>query len=398
VVELVDARDSKSRGLYACVSSILTSGTNEIMGTTSDGCPLFLILAKEKMNSNLPLITYYDIDNIDALSYYLSGFQLNQMNQRCRFKIVRRPPRFFEDPKFHGDWRQLLFVLGIFKFQSNGKEYHFCIDRGDHSSNKMNEGYHLPLLEHVHFYFKTNFNAFAIAADREVNAYLQKIIPILPSFPIRVPRRLPLLPRSMQMKKIRARMKNFFKLPTLNDYRRWRLCERDLDVFFLLVYYNRSHHQDLNQFRAEIMRVLAKHRHLKFSMGFVSNKVLPENVTDLQRARLGMKEYLTQLARSKVAIYVRGPHDGISSKFGQYMAMAKPIVGQTLANNRERLYNFPNFNRQFGYDDPEQIAKRVIELLERPDEMNQLARSNATTYDRYLHPENVVSEILEHLK
>jgi hypothetical protein len=143
---------------------------------------------------------------------------------------------------------------------------------------------------------------------------------------------------------------------------------------------------------------LAKHRHLKFSMGFVSNKVLPENVTDLQRARLGMKEYLTQLARSKVAIYVRGPHDGISSKFGQYMAMAKPIVGQTLANNRERLYNFPNFNRQFGYDDPEQIAKRVIELLERPDEMNQLARSNATTYDRYLHPENVVSEILEHLK
>ena len=72
------------------------------------------------MDSDSPLITYYDIDNINALSYYLSGFQLNQSKQRCQFNIVRRPPRFFEDPKFHGDWRQLLFVLGIFKFQSNG--------------------------------------------------------------------------------------------------------------------------------------------------------------------------------------------------------------------------------------------------------------------------------------
>ena len=350
------------------------------------------------MDSDSPLITYYDIDNINALSYYLSGFQLNQSKQRCQFNIVRRPPRFFEDPEFHGDWRQFLFVLGIFKFQSNGEEYHFCIDRGDHSSNKMNEGYHLPLLKHVRFYFKANFNATAIEACGEVKAYLQKIVPILPSFPIRVPRRLPFIPHTIQMKKIRPRMHHFFKQPTLNDYRRWRLHERDLDVFFLLVHYDKSHHRHLNQFRTEIMRALAGQRHLKSSMGFVSNKVLPEDVRDLQQPRLSMKEYLTQLARSKVAIYVRGPHDGISSKFGQYLAMAKPIVGQTLANNRERLYKFPNFDRQFGYDDPEQIANRVIELLDRPDEMDQLTRSNATTYDRYLHPENVVSEVLEHLK
>jgi hypothetical protein len=349
------------------------------------------------MDSDSPLITYYDIDKINALSYYLSGFQLNQLNQRCQFKIVRQPPRFFEDPELHGDWRQFLFVVGIFKYQCTGKEYYFCIDRGDHSSNKMNEGYHLPLLKHVRYYFKTNFNAAAIAADGEVKAYSKKIVPILSSFPIRVPRKLPFLPRSTQIKKIRTRMNHLFKLPTLSDYHQWRLRERDLDVFFLLIYYNKPHHRHLNQFRAEIMRALAGHRHLKFSMGFVSNNVLPEDVKDLRRSRLNMKEYLEQLARSKIAIYVRGPHDGISSKFGQYMAMAKPIVGQTLVNNRERLYNFPNFDRQFGYDDPEQIANRVIELLDRPDEMDQLARSNATIYDRYLHPKSVVSEILGHL-
>jgi len=349
------------------------------------------------MDSDSPLITYYDIDKINALSYYLSGFQLNQLNKRCQFKIARQPPRFFEDPKLHGDWRKILSAVGIFKYQCTGKEYHFCIDRGDHSSNKMNEGYHLPLLKHVRYYFKTNFNADAISADREVKAYSKKIVPILSSFPIRVSRRLSFLPRSIQIKKIRTRMNHLFKLPTLKDYHRWRLHERDLDVFFLLIYYDKPHHRYLNQFRTEIMRALARHHHLKFSMGFVSNKVLPEDVTDLQQPRLSMKEYLKQLARSKIAIYVRGPHDGISSKFGQYMAMAKPIVGQTIANNRERLYNFPNFDRQFDYDDPEQIANRVVELLDRPDEIDQLARSNATIYDRYLHPENVVSEILGYL-
>ena len=160
----------------------------------------------------------------------------------------------------------------------------------------MNEGYHLPLLKHVRYYFKTNFNAAAIAADRNVKAYSKKIIPILSSFPIRIPRKLPFLPRSIQIKKIRTSMNHLFKLPTLNDYHRWRLYERDLDVFFLLIYYNKPHHRHLNQFRTEIMRALAEHRHLKFSMGFVSNKVLPEDVKDLQRSRLNMKEYLKQLA------------------------------------------------------------------------------------------------------
>jgi hypothetical protein len=165
----------------------------------------------------------------------------------------------------------------------------------------------------------------------------------------------------------------------------------------VMLYYDQSHHREQSRFRTQVMRALAERRHLKTSVGFVSRNPLPRDAADLKHPRLDMWTYLEQLARSKVAIYVRGPHDGISSKFGQLMALGKPIVGQSLANNRERLYGFPSIERQFAFDEPEALVARVDDLLQQPEELDRLARSNATIFDRYLNPKAIVTELLSFL-
>jgi len=110
-----------------------------------------------------------------------------------------------------------------------------------------------------------------------------------------------------------------------------------------------------------------------------------------------MRDYFRHLARSKVAIYVRGPHDGISSKLGQLLAMGKPIIGQTISNNKELYYQNPFFKEQFAYDDPEEIAGNVNELLKNPEKAALYAKANANTFDTKFSPEITVSNFIERL-
>lgn len=354
-----------------------------------------------KTKSGRPEIIYYDIDRLDRISYYIAGFQLNQHQFNYTFRVKRKLPAFLKSEPFTGKWQYFLFAVGLFRYRSADTDFYFAIDRSDHSTNKMNEGYLLPLLEKVSFYFKVNYNPEFVATDPEVSRYREKIIPLSPSFPIRVPRIWPFLPFALPIgadrkgiRRPRERMNHLTQIPSLDMFRNWRKVEPDLDVFFILYYYGKSHHSPMVEYRNRIMMELAKHTHLKTVIGFVCNGEMPPEFEALRQQPFGMMEYLEQVARSKVAIYVRGPHDGISSKFCQLLSMGKPIVGQTIANNREILYRNRFFDQQFAYDDPKALVDRIVELLKQPDELAALAQSNAETFDRHLTPEAAISGLL----
>lgn len=353
------------------------------------------------MKSATSEIVYYDIDRLDRLSYYITGFQMNQRKFNYTFRVKRKLPAFLKTAPFTGKWQYYLFAVGLFRYRSRDAEFYFVIDRSDHSTNKMNEGYLLPLLNKVAFYFKVNYNPDFARTDPEVSRFTQKIVPLSPSFPIRVPRIWPFLPFALPIgsdrkgiRRPRERMNHLTKIPSLAMFRDWRKVAPDLDVFFILYYYGQSHHSPIVDFRTRIMMELAKRSHLKSLIGFVSNTEMPPQYEALRQKPFGMIEYLKQVARSKVAIYVRGPHDGISSKFCQLLSMGKPIVGQTIANNRELLCKNRFFERQFAFDEPEALVARIEALLKQPDEVEALAQANAETFDRYLTPEAAVSGIL----
>ena len=309
---------------------------------------------------------------------------------------------FLKSSSQHKTWQRCFFSVGLFEYRTSTTSFFFVIDRGDHSSNKMNEGYRIPLLKKVRYYFKANYNPEFIEADPDVSRFKQRIIPILPSFPICVPKRRELLPWFLTVgsspnvsQRIKERLSHLFKLPTLNHFQQWRRVKPDLDVFFVLVYYHKHHAH--SHFRKQVMYFLEKRRHLKTTIGFVTH-ALPFELAHLRQPRFRMIEYLSQLARSKVAIYVRGPHDSISSKFCQLMAMGKPIVGQTIINNREMLYKNHYFSEQFAFDDPKELVNQVDELLQQPEKMKMLSQMNAETFDRFLAPEMVISNLLEVLQ
>jgi hypothetical protein len=263
----------------------------------------------------------------------------------------------------------------------------------------MNEGYIIPVLELVKYYFKTNYNAKAIDNDLTIKKFDEKIIPIGPSFPLYIENMIKFMPRiipgknnNWTFKESKERINLMFRNPRLSYLRNLRKTETDLNVFFVMPYY--PTHKVLNEFRFEVMKALKEIVKTNVIVGFAPTQKFPENHHYFVQPVYEMRDYFRHLARSKVGIYVRGPHDGISSKLGQLLALGKPIIGQAILNNKELFYQNPFFSEQFAYDDPEEIARNAKELLQQPEKAELFGKANADTFDTRFSPEIAVTDII----
>lgn len=353
-----------------------------------------------KTGKEIREIIYYDCGEITAISFYINGFLSNQQRFNYKFIIKRDKPDFLKQAPRNGEWGKFVLRLGFFEFKHEDNSFFFCIDRSDHSSNYMNEGYIIPVLEIVKYYFKTNYNANAIDCDIIVRKFKDKIIPIGPSFPLHIDNMIRFMPRiipgsnnNWTFKESKERLNLMFRNPRLDFLRRLRNTETDLNVFFVMPYY--PMHKILNEFRFEVMKALQAIVKTRVIVGFAPTQALPDNHQYFVQPVCEMRNYFRHLARSKVAIYVRGPHDGISSKLGQLLALGKPIIGQTITNNKELYYQNPFFKEQFAYDDPEEIVRYVHELLKQPEKAALFAKANASTFDTKFSPEITVSKFIE---
>lgn len=345
-------------------------------------------------------IIYYDFGEVESISFYINGFLSNQKKYNYKLLIKREEPYFLRQTSLIGEWYKFVFRLGLFEFKNGSNNFFFCIDRCDHSSNYMNEGYLIPILEIVKYYFKTNYNAIAIDNDLKIKKFRDKIIPIGPSFPLRIENMIKFMPRIFPSNKTnwtfqvsKERFSLMFRYPRLSYLKHLRKIEPNLNLFFVLPYY--SNLKILNEFRYEVMKAIENLVKTNAIIGFASRKKLPEKYQYFKQPVYEKREYYRHLARSKVTIYVRGPHDGISSKLGQLLALGKPIIGQTIHNNKELYYQNQFFKEQFGYDEPEEIAKHVQELLQHPEKAATFAKANANTFDTRFLPEITVSNIIE---
>lgn len=347
-------------------------------------------------------IIYYDCGEVTRISFFINGFFSNQKRFNYKLLIKRDKPPFLKQSSLSGEWGKFVLGLGLFEFKNGNNHFFFCIDRSDHATNFKNEGYIIPVLETVKYYFKTNYNTIAINNDPDIKKFGEKIIPVGPSFPLHIDNMIRFMPRifpgrnnNWTFKESKDRLNLMFRNPRLNYLRRLRKTETDLNLFFVMPYY--PTHKILNEFRFEVMKALQKMVKTKAIIGFAPTQKFPENHQYFVQPVYEMRDYFRHLARSKVAIYVRGPHDGISSKLGQLLALGKPIIGQTISNNKELYYQNPFFNEQFAYDEPEEIARNVYELLQHPETAALYANANANTFDTKFSPEITVAKIIEKL-
>jgi len=206
-------------------------------------------------------IKYYDFGEVTDVSFYINGFLANQKKYNYKLVIRREKPSFLKQYSTSEEWYKFVFRLGIFEFKNGNNNFFFCTDWCDHSTNFKNEGYLIPVLEHVKYYFKANYNATAIDDDPNIKKYRDKIIPIGLSFPLHLENMLKFMPRIFPgnnkhwtYKESKERINLMFRKPRLSYFKRLRKTETDLDIFFVLPYY--PNQIKLNEFRFEVMKAL----------------------------------------------------------------------------------------------------------------------------------------------
>jgi len=341
-------------------------------------------------------ITYYDFSSLLYSSYYLSGFQENTSAFDYEFRVAKSAPA---DSLAGTD---AAYVL-LFEATLPSGRFAFCIDTRDRGYT-TGSAYDTTLLGKVAYYFKVNYNGDAIAADPELRPFAGRIVPVLPFFPVRpagalryVPRLTPCRTAAWTFTDALRRMKHLRDTMPLERIRQLGDGPTELDLFFVINITGKSAHGDDDAYRHRLAREIQRRRDVIAKVGLVSRGLMPRAYSDLQVRPYALKEYLAQLSRAKVAIYVRGLHDCLSFKLGQLLALGKPIVGQRILNNRDRLMSHARFDEQFGFEEPEAIVARALELLENAEERAQLAEANRRTFDASFTPRAVVAEVLRHM-
>lgn len=345
-------------------------------------------------------ITYYDFSNLLYSSFFLAGFARNEESFRYTLAVSRNPPKIPGIPSTVGKWSELLSHIGLFRITTKNHDFFFCIDFLDSSKS-----FNAELLQHVKFYFKVNYNPDHVRSDSALARYGQNIVPAPFFFPIRTQHTHLFLPRLLQAPRggniIAAlnRLNLLRNLVGLHEMIRWRTSiEKDLDLFFVQRYYGENVHSESMEFRYQLIRALRQCRGISVVAGFARGKEpLRGKFAEFTVEETKMRPYLKNLARARVSIYVRGAHDCLSFKLGQQLALGKPIVGQTVANSRDRIYRHNLLAEQFAYEEPDQMVQQVLRLLKDDGKREELSRANAAVFDQAFAPHLASAEILNQL-
>lgn len=337
-------------------------------------------------------LTSYDFGNLLYSSYYLAGLAANATRLGYDFRVSTVEP-----PLLRSLSPADRAFIHLFEFSGPKGEFAFCIDTRD-QGYAADAAYDKTLLRGVAYYFKVNHNPAAVEAAPELRPFAERIHAARPFFPIRPPGALRYLPRPMTARRnphaAMRRVKHLRDMPTLGWIRSLRRVEPDLDVVFVVAVWGKREHRHEDNFRFELARALREQRDLAAKVGLVPHGDVPRAYAPLVIPPASLRAYLRQQARARVAIYCRGLHGCLSFKLGQLLAMGRPIVGQTLLNNREQLMANAHFAEQFAFNDVDAIVARVRELLANAEERRTLSEGNRAAFDATFTPEAVISEML----
>ena len=341
-------------------------------------------------------ITFFDRTTLVYSSLFVTGLYQNIKKLNYTFSIEKHFPDFLNESKLGFPEKNILSTISLFKATIENDEFYFCIDTGD--ANGQHSGYEQLLLDNVKFYFKVNFNQDLIAEA----PFKNKIIPTPIVYPVTVPALWQYFPplsfrssQSWPRHEVINRIKQMLNLVNLTDVRQLRQTPKDIDIFFVVTYYDQAWHEADNEFRYQLISAIRKLKGIKAIAGFASRKPLPGKYAEFQIRRYLLNEYLEMQSRAKIAIYVRGLHNCLSFKLGSLLGMGSPIIGQPLLNNTSNYKDLNYYSEQFAFEKPEEIIQAAIELLDHPDRQKALAKSNASFFDENLTSDKIIENIIK---
>jgi hypothetical protein len=350
----------------------------------------------------MTIVTYYDFSDLRFVSLFINGLLANEKERGYRFEISRGLPPEFED--LDPAANLITGMIPVSLYRVNGRDpFLFCIDGDDKSGADEPLGeFFRPFLERCKYYFKVNYNADVIAQKEELKPFAAKIKPVPVVYPIAPlqpwrlrPKVTPINGRSWPLQASRRRIRYLRTFTSLDNYRRMRNRDRDIDVFCNFILYNQPKYKEMIARRRAVVDGLNQFDQFNIVAGYACSDNLP--CGPYESELMDQRTYLDLNSRSRVGVYVRGNHDCLAFKFGELMAMGKPIVGETLFNNQENMYAYDRFDEQFAFDDPQELVARVIYLLEHPAELQELREINTATFENHFAPKPLVKNILDQI-
>lgn len=347
-------------------------------------------------------ITYYDLASEYYLAYVLNGLVSEVPNWKCKIRVSKMLPPILDGLILPNNDSHRIFSLGLFKVNSSKGCKWLCIDAHDDSSI---EGYFHSVLERVDYYFKLNLDPIVIKADPYLAHYSEKIHPLGCAFPIGFSSPWSFLPRPLPCKlyawdwlSIKRRILSMNRLPSIEWYRELRKCQPIHDVFLVRRYYTELEHADSNENYFRVFES-ARHTGLGGHLGFTGNpNCMPYKIKEhFLVGNISYREHVTMTSACRVCLYLPGVYNCLSFKFGQYLALGKPIVGLKLPFwplTDMTQEDISLLEEQFCCTEPEEIPAKVVELLGDSEKISALNALNIRLFERYFSPAAVGRRIL----
>jgi hypothetical protein len=348
-------------------------------------------------------ITYCDLASEYYMAYPVNGLISEAAGHGCRIHVAKTPPNLLSEARLANKDVGRLFALGIFQVNRGESSEWFCIDAHDDSGHG---GYFRPILERVNHYFKLNCNPSAFGKDPTLERCRSKIHPLGCAFAVRpckpwqfFPRLRPCPVYGWNWFSVKRRLRALQRVPTLESHLLLRTFQTDQDVFLVRRYYREPEHARSNELYCRIFECLKGADNFSGAIGFTGTSLgTPDR---FRKHAFGQdrpyRQHLKLIARSRVCIYAPGTYDCLSFKFGQYLALGKPIVGMRLPSwpvadiergDKELL------DQQFCCTEPEEIPIRLAELLRDPERLDFLKINNIRIFECYFSPRSVAQQIL----
>jgi hypothetical protein len=281
-----------------------------------------------------------------------------------------------------------------------------AIDVGDSSDPARRYAYQVDVLQAVDIYFKSNVNRRSLTYAAGLSGDGPKIRDLPFSFAVRPKPGLGLLANAFLRKANAAGVREFVDtirtmraMVPLSYFDRVRNRQKERDYTFLVSYYSHPDHKEDNDYRLELIRTLREDSSLNGVAAFASTAPIPSPYDKFTSPFVSMRMLLRMYATSRAAIYVRGLHDCLSFKLGQYLALGMPIAGQQIFLDNRFARAIPAFETQFQCATPNDIVRSLKQLLrESPVHADAIGQANLSYFRETVSPLRTAEYIVDTLR
>jgi hypothetical protein len=359
-------------------------------------------VARSNGRQDCPNVTFYERGLFQFSSFFLTGLQKLDELGEISLTIRRRGPQ----PPVGRIALSLLLDI-----EMGGDSFSICIDTRDQARPDADirfrdaDGGHAfdpGLLERVRWYFKVNYNAQAIGRAPELQEHKHKIIPAGVFTPVRSSNYLRYLAlpdkdpeNGWARRDAFRRLRHIRRTSTMDGVSRIRSGPRREDLFFVVPYYGEPGLEEMDEYRVELAQALKALKGIEATIGLVGN--LPPALSDLKLDLMPMHTHVARIGQARLAVYIRGVHNCLSFKLGQYLAFGLPLVGQPLFNDLgvAEVAQGGAFDH-LCHEAPAEIADAVGALLGDRAALGTAANASGTFYDNHGAPVPTMRRILGH--